>query len=46
MGENDKKACLHVLKGEARKLARLVTEGIRIGSEVPRDIAPYFATIR
>ena len=44
MGENDKKACLHVLKGEARKLARLGTNGIRIGSEGSKDFVPYFAT--
>ena len=38
MGENDKKACLHVLKGEARKLARLGTDGIRIGSEGSKEL--------
>ena len=32
-GEVNKKACLHVLKGEAQKLARLGAKGIRIGSE-------------
>ena len=37
MGENDKKACLHVLKGEARKLACLGTNGIRIGSEGSKE---------
>ena len=38
MGENDKNACLHVLKGGARKLARLGTDGIRIGSEGSKEL--------
>ena len=38
MGENDKKECFHVLKGEERKLACLGTEGIRIGSEESKEL--------
>ena len=45
MGENDKKACLHVLKGEARKLARLGTNGIRIGSEGSKELCSLLCNI-
>ena len=45
MGENDKKACLHVLKGEARKLARLGTNGIRIRSEGFKELFSLLCNI-
>ena len=38
MGKNDKKACLHVLKGEARKLACLSTDSIRIKSGGSKEL--------
>ena len=45
MGENDKKAWLPVLKGEARNFACLGTDGISIGSEGSKGLSPYFATL-
>ena len=45
MGEHDKKACLHVLKGESRKLARLGTNGIRIRSEGSNELCSLLRNI-
>ena len=45
LGENEKKACLHVLKGEAKKLARLVTNGIMIVFEESKELCSLICNI-
>ena len=44
-GENDRKACLHVLKQEARPSLVLVLIASELDLRGPRSYAPYSATI-
>ena len=45
IGENDRKAVLHYLKGETRPLVRLGTESIRIGSNGAKELLSLLRNI-